>query len=313
MNLLILDFPRADRCDASTWDAMLDAFEAAQRATGAKAAILSSLPESLPESIGARMLKSNIAPMQGITECMEAIRIAADIGTVHARPRASALQNTPGLDAKAAIRMLDEPTGKSALAAFGVNIPEGVVTTIGDAANAADRIGYPVVIKAVSDAIAHKTEAGAVKLNLKDRVAVTYAANSLAHLSDQVLVETMQQNVVAEMIIGITRDPLFGPTLTFGSGGIFVELLQDAATLLLPVTRSDVETAFDKLKLATLINGFRGKPKGDRQAAINAIMAVAAFAEAHRATLVELDVNPVMILEHGAVAVDAMIRITDKG
>ena len=313
MNLLILDFPRADRCDASTWDDMLDAFEAAQRATGAKAAILSSLPESLPESIGARMLKSNIAPMQGITECMEAIRIAADIGTVHARPRAAALQNTPGLDAKAAIRMLDEPTGKSALAAFGVNIPEGVVTTIGDAANAAEGIGYPVVIKAVSDTIAHKTEAGAVKLNLKDRVAVTYAANSLAHLSDQVLVETMQQNVVAEMIIGITRDPLFGPTLTFGSGGIFVELLQDAATLLLPVTRSDVETAFGKLKLATLINGFRGKPKGDRQAAINAIMAVAAFAEAHRATLVELDVNPVMILEHGAVAVDAMIRITDKG
>jgi acetyl-CoA synthetase len=209
--------------------------------------------------------------------------------------------------------MLDEPTGKSALAAFGVNIPEGVVTTIGDAANAADRIGYPVVIKAVSDAIAHKTEAGAVKLNLKDRVAVTYAANSLAHLSDQVLVEAMQQNVIAEMIIGITRDPLFGLTLTFGSGGIFVELLKDAATLLLPVTRSDVETAFDTLKLATLINGFRGKPKGDRQAAIDAIMAVAAFAEAHRATLVELDVNPVMILEHGAVAVDAMIRITDKG
>ena len=71
--------------------------------------------------------------------------------------------------------------------------------------------------------------------------------------------------------------------------------------------------SFDTLKLATLVNGFRGKPKGDRQAAINAIMAVAAFAEAHRATLVELDVNPVMILEHGAVAVDAMIRMIDKG
>ena len=309
MNLLILDFPRADRCDASSWDVTLKAFENAKDATGAKAALVASLPESMPESVGARMIASGIAPMQGIAETMDAIRIAADIGAVRSFKRASPLQRATTLDAHDAV-MLDEPTGKAALKACGLAVPKGEVVTIAEAAHAAERIGYPVVVKAVSDTIAHKTEAGAVKLNLKTRGDVEAAAKAMAHLSDRVLVEAMQSGIVAEMIIGVTRDPLFGPTLTFGSGGILVELLKDAASLLLPTSREDVERAFDQLKLAHLVGGFRGRAKGDRKAAIDAIMAVAAYAERERDRLVELDVNPVLILEQGAVTVDAMIRIS---
>lgn len=312
MNLLILDFPRADRCDASSWDVTLQAFENAKAATGAKAALVSSLPESMPESVGARMIASGIAPMQGLSECMEAIRIAANIGEARARNRAAPLNPARAIDAASA-HMLDEPTGKAALKDFGLTIPKGEVVAITEAAHAAERMGFPVVVKAASDTIAHKTEAGAVKLNLKTRADVEAAAQSMAHLSDRVLVEAMQAGIVAEMIIGVTRDPLFGPTLTFGSGGILVELMKDAASLLLPTSREDVERAFDSLKLAHLVNGFRGRAKGDRKAAIDAIMAVAAYAEHERDTLVELDVNPVLILEQGAVAVDAMIRtIKDK-
>ena len=309
MNLLVLDFPRADRCDASSWDVTLQAFEAAQRATGAKAALVSSLPESMPETVGTRMLASNIAPMQGISECMEAIRIAAEIGDRRAGIRAKPLKKVVPLHNP--VRMLDEPTGKAALSEHGLQVPQGLVVPVTGVGDAADRIGYPVVIKAVSDHIAHKTEAGAVKLNLKTREAAVEAATSMAHLSDQMLVEAMQTSIVAEMIVGITRDPLFGPTLTFGSGGILVELLNDAASLLLPVSRFEVERAFDRLKLSHLVEGFRGRPKGDRSAAIDAIMAVASFAEAHRDTLLELDVNPVLIFETGAAAVDAMIRLAD--
>lgn len=309
MNLLILDFPRGDRCDASSWEATLAAFEAAQKATGAKAALVASLPESLPEAVGQRMIASCIAPMQGISECMEAIRIAADIGARRAAQRAEPLRSTASINEP--IRMLDEPTGKAVLAQHGLTIPQSRVVALDGVMDAANAIGYPVVVKAVSDTIAHKTEAGAVKLNLKTPEAALEAATSMAQLSNQFLVETMQTDIVAEMIVGITRDPLFGPTLTFGSGGILVELLKDAASLLLPVRRAEVEQAFDRLKLAHLVNGFRGKPKGDRKAAIDAIMAVAAFAETHRDTLVELDANPVLILEQGAVAVDAMIRLAD--
>jgi acetyl-CoA synthetase len=309
MNLLVLDFPRADRCDASSWDVTLQAFEAAQRATGAKAALVSSLPESMPETVGTRMLASNIAPMQGISECMEAIRIAAEIGDRRAGIRAKPLKKVVPLHNP--VRMLDEPTGKAALSEHGLQVPQGLVVPVTGVGDAADRIGYPVVIKAVSDHIAHKTEAGAVKLNLKTREAAVEAATSMAHLSDQMLVEAMQTSIVAEMIVGITRDPLFGPTLTFGSGGILVELLNDAASLLLPVSRFEVERAFDRLKLSHLVEGFRGRPKGDRSAAIDAIMAVASFAEAHRDTILELDANPVLIFETGAAAVDAMIRLAD--
>jgi len=311
MNLLILDSPRADRCDASSWEATLRAFEQAQEMTGAKAALVSSLPESMPENIGARMLASGIAPMQGLSDCMEAIRIASEIGAARLSPRAAVVKRAGVIDGSSA-HMLDEPTGKSRLAHYGLTIPKGEVVAIADAAQAAERIGFPVVVKAVSDRIAHKTEAGAVRLNLKTRADVESAAHAMAHLSDHVLVEAMQSSVIAEMIIGVTRDPLFGPTLTFGSGGILVELFKDAASLLLPKSREAVESAFDQLKLAQLINGFRGRAKGDRGAAIDAIMAIAAFAEANHDHLVELDVNPVLILEQGAVAVDAMIRIVKE-
>jgi len=309
MNLLVLDFPRADRCDASSWGVTLQAFEAAQRTTGAKAALVSSLPESMPETVGTRMLASNIAPMQGISECMAAIRIAAEIGALRAGVRAKPLKKS--VQIHKTVRMLDEPTAKAALSEHGLRVPEGRVVPLTGVGDAADSIGYPVVIKAVSDQIAHKTEAGAVKLNLKTREAAIEAAIAMAHLSDQMLVEAMQTGIVAEMIVGVTRDPLFGPTLTFGSGGIFVEILNDAASLLLPVNRAEVERAFDRLKLSHLVGGFRGRPKGDRTAAIDAIMAVASFAEAHRDTLLELDANPILIFETGAVAVDAMIRLAD--
>ncbi|MFM8607351.1 MAG: acetate--CoA ligase family protein [Hyphomicrobiales bacterium] len=308
MNLLILDFPRGDRCDASSWDVTLQAFENAQKATGAKAALVASLPESLPEHVGRRMIASGIAPMQGLSECMEAICIAADIGAVRARKHEAPLKHASSFEVGRAY-MLDEPTGKAALKAFGLTVPKGEVVAIMDAAEAADRIGFPVVVKAVSDTIAHKTEAGAVKLNLKSPSEVEAAAKAMVHLSDRVLVEAMQSGIVAEMIIGVTRDPLFGPTLTFGSGGILVELLKDAASLLLPTSREAVEHAFDKLKLSHLVEGFRGRAKGDRKAAIDAIMAVASYAERERDRLVELDVNPVLVLEQGAVAVDAMIRV----
>lgn len=307
INLLILDFPRGDRCDASSWDVTLQAFENAQKATGAKAALVASMPESLPESVGQRMIASGIAPMQGLSECMEAIRIAADIGAMRAREREAPLKRASSVEVESA-HMLDEPTGKATLKSFGLTVPKGEVVAIIDAAEVAERIGFPVVVKAVSDTIAHKTEAGAVKLNLKTRTEVEAAAKAMTHLSDRVLVEAMQSGIVAEMIIGVTRDPLFGPTLTFGSGGILVELLKDAASLLLPTTREAVEHAFDHLKLAHLVDGFRGRAKGDRKAAIDAIIAVASYAERERDTLVELDVNPVLILEKGAVAVDAMIR-----
>ena len=127
----------------------------------------------------------------------------------------------------------------------------------------------------------------------------------------------MVPGAVAELIVGVKRDPSLGLALVLGSGGVLVELLRDSATLLLPTDRRSVEQALATLKGAPLLAGFRGRPKGDVEALVDAVMTVAEFAEAHRESLIELDVNPLLVLPEGegpnggAVAVDALIRMSD--
>ncbi len=121
------------------------------------------------------------------------------------------------------------------------------------------------------------------------------------------LMEPMQTTPLAELIVGVKRDPLFGLVLVIGAGGIFVELLKDARTLLVPATRDEVEAALRSLQIFPLLDRFRGRPKANLDAVIDAIMAVADYAGAHIDTLSELDVNPLMVTETGAIAVDALI------
>jgi succinyl-CoA synthetase beta subunit len=123
----------------------------------------------------------------------------------------------------------------------------------------------------------------------------------------KVLVERMVGDVVAELIVGIQRDPQFGLALVVGAGGILVELVEDAAMLLLPTSAEEVEAAIRRLKIFKLLQGYRGKPAADIPALVKSVMAIAAFAEANRANLLELDVNPLMVRADGAVAVDALV------
>jgi acetyl-CoA synthetase len=328
-HLLVLDFPRADRCAGASWQTTLDAFVAAQQQTGAAAVVLTSLPEGLPDEVGQVLLAQGIAPMQGTADGMLAIAHAARIGAaqtgwLHLLPVAgtAAPVLTDNADAGSAPTtahtahaaegcMLNEVTAKQALHAFGLPIPEGFCVPAHEAAEAAQRLGYPVVVKAVSDTLTHKTEAGGVKLNLKNAAEVQAAVAGMAQLSDLFLVEQMASDVVAELIVGISRDAQFGLALTLGAGGILVELLQDTATLLLPVSRSDVHTALRGLKTWPLLNGYRGKAVGDVDALVDAVSAIAAYAQAHADRLLELDVNPILVLPlgRGVVAVDALIHL----
>ena len=162
----------------------------------------------------------------------------------------------------------------------------------------------------------HKTDLGAVAVNLADAEAVKQAvAAIMANCASQdlvvesFLVERMIESSVAEVIVGVKRDVQFGPALVIGSGGILVELIADGQSLLLPVTRDDVGKAIHSLAVSKLINGYRGSVQGDTDALIDAVMSVAAYAEEHWSTLLELDVNPLLVLPagKGAVAADALI------
>ena len=210
--------------------------------------------------------------------------------------------------------MLDEAASKYALASFGLPIPRGAVLSAQDAPAYADHLGYPVVVKAVSASLAHKTEAGGVALNLQNAQAVSVAVAAMAGLSDRFLVEQMASGVVAEFIVGVHRDPQFGLALTLGAGGVFVELLKDVATLLLPISRAEVSAALASLKTWPLVTGYRGRPAGDVDALLDAVMAVVAYAQANADRLLELDVNPLLVLPkgQGVLAVDALIRMSGE-
>ena len=184
----------------------------------------------------------------------------------------------------------------------------GVAAPSSDEAVAiADHLGYPVALKALG--IAHKSERNAVRLNLRDADAVRSAANDLAGLGSGLYVERMVTGAVAELIVGITDDPQFGPVMTLGTGGVLVELLQDTVTMLLPSSREDTGAALRALRMFPLLNGYRGKPQADLEAALDAIMGIAAFAMNNAGRITELDINPLLVCGtgHGVWIADALM------
>ena len=137
------------------------------------------------------------------------------------------------------------------------------------------------------------------------------AVTEMSDISESYLIEKMVEKVVAELIVGVARDAQFGPYLLVGGGGILVEIMKDSVPLLLPTTREQVLQALEQLKCAPLLNGFRGAPRADLDAAAGVILAVAAMVESDPSSIIELDINPLMLLAEGqgVVAADALISL----
>lgn len=309
MTLLVLDFPNNDGADLTDWNMTFDVFAAAANARNANAAVLATVPECLSEDAAHELARRGVAPMAGVDDALTATAAAAMIGAKSKQKRPAPLK--PAAAPANQADTLDEWRAKQLLAEYGLSVPSGDVTTPSKAASVARDIGFPVALKAVGADIAHKTEIGAVKLNLSSQREVREAAKVLAAHSPELLVERMAQNGVAELIIGIARDAQFGPHLVIGAGGVLVEVMKDARTLLLPTTRRDIREAILSLKAAPLLTGFRGRSPADITAAVDAAWAVAKFARKHWTTVQELDINPLIVLEKGkgAVAADALIRL----
>ncbi len=313
VGMLILDVPTHPHMNPAAWYKTARAFTAAAKANAARAVIVSSLPESMPLDLAAQLSANNITPMMGLDDALTAFEAAAMIGSstkIH-HPRQTGdfvLEQTKLQNETLVLHFagMTEYEGKQLLSKFGLNIPEGKVCAPSDAAKIATELGYPVALKISSASILHKTEIGGVALNLKTAVEVEASATHMAKLGHELLVEKMVQGAVAELIIGVTRDPQFGLALVIGAGGIFTELLKDSVTLLLPCTQDEILRALKSLRVWKLIEGFRGK-SGDQRATLEAIKSVCQFAEAYKDQLIDLDINPLFVLPKGAVAADALI------
>ena len=344
-NLLLLDFPRGDRCVDDDWWASVRAFGRAMDTTGGKGAVMATMAENLPEATAVKLIEYGIVPLLGVRNALTAMACAASIGAAWKAPLPEPLIHNRCTTTNPVV--LDEAEAKARLAAVGVEIPYGEVVHSADKAVAvAKSIDGPVALKALG--IPHKTDRGALRLNLREPGEIHTAAAGLleqlaapAAASDapptgaepaspatgveptspvvgaepaapgRLLVERFVTDTVAELIVGLHRDPQLGLLLSLGSGGVLVELVADRITLLLPATEAEVRDALSTLKCAPILDGFRGGEPADVDAAVAAVLAIAKFGAAHADRLEELDVNPLAVCRRGrgAVALDALIRM----
>ena len=215
--------------------------------------------------------------------------------------------------------LLNEVEAKSLLKDAGVSVANTTLATSAAEAQAqAEAAGYPVVLKIVSPDIAHKSDVGGVKLNLKDKAAVAAAydeivANSKKAVANARIAGVAVQHMApqgTEVIVGMTTDPQFGPVLMFGLGGIMVEVLKDVSFRLVPLADKDADQMIGEIKGRPVLEGVRGQPASDIKALKQTILKVSEFVEKHPEVR-ELDLNPVFAYPDGAMAVDARIVISE--
>jgi acetyl-CoA synthetase len=307
----MLDCPPENKADPSSYHAVIDEFIAAAQGSASRAALVASLPETISAQIRRRCFDGGVVPLQGQREALEALALAGAIGIAWRTEPNLELHLPPRRAAAHEGYALTEAQGKLALAAHGVRIPTGRVVPAAEVADAAATLGFPVAIKAVGAHLEHKSDVGGVVLNVRSRAEAAAAGERLGLLSDSLLVEEMTTDGVAEVLVGVIVDPQFGQVLVLGAGGVLTELESDSVSLLPPWTRESIDAALSRLKAAKLLAGYRGKPRADVAALVDCILGVACYAAANLTSLVEIDVNPVIVRPAGlgAVAVDALIRL----
>jgi acetate---CoA ligase (ADP-forming) len=213
---------------------------------------------------------------------------------------------------------INEFDAKRLLAEHGIAVAkETLVASSVEAVEAARAIGFPVVLKAVSDDIPHKSEYGLVLIDLRDEAAVAAAWRSLHERLAKVpdapkLAGVLVQQMIAggiEVFAGVSRDPDFGHTLAFGIGGLAIEIMRDFALRLLPLRAGDAEAMIAETNAAKLLRGIRGGPPADIESLARALYALADLAYADRAFIAEIDLNPIKVMPQGqgCVVVDALI------
>ncbi len=240
-----------------------------------------------------------------------------------AAPPAPPDPTSPAIRARAAAliaaapgQVLTEREAKAALALYGVEVTGEILAhSAEEAVAAATTLGFPVVLKVESPDLPHKTEAGVIRLNLGDAEAVRAAYLEVMARADSVVPKPRLNGVLVqrmippgvELVIGARIDPLFGPLVVVGLGGVLVEVLKDTVLAPAPVSAAEAAAMLDRLRGARLLDGFRGAPAVDRARLAETIAAVSRFAADHREAIAELDVNPLIGTGKSVVAVDALI------
>lgn len=295
--LLVVDFPTQDNDDSAWWVAV-DAMVAAHRATGRPVVVTSVLPENLPARVCDALADRGVPAIGDVDTALAALR-SATRSPGRPTPHVRVPAHTVG-----AVRRRESSLARAALISGGVGVPPGRFCAHGDIEAVAAEVGYPVTLKATG--FDHRTEVGGVAIDLRGAPELCRAAGVMAAVSDRFLVERYVPGAVAELLVGVRREVSLGYSVTIGGGGTLVDLLDDVITLLAPIRDDEVTRALAGLRVGRVIAGHRSGRVGDVAAAVDAICRIVAVAMADPA-IVELEINPLLVLEDGVRAVDVLV------
>ena len=212
-------------------------------------------------------------------------------------------------------RNLTEAEAYELLSKYGIPVPKySVVSSEEEALKIAKRLEFPLVMKIVSPDIMHKTDIGGIKMNIINSPQVKESYKNIfcnvrknkpeARINGMLLYKQAPKGV--EVIVGMIRDPQFGPTVMFGLGGIFIEILKDVTFRVCPVKRADIEEMLTEIQGIKMLQGYRGQPRCDVNAIIDIILQISRLALDY-SVITEIDLNPIIVYEKGAIVVDAKI------
>ncbi|TSD83606.1 acetate--CoA ligase family protein [Mycobacterium sp. KBS0706] len=290
----------------------LEVAHQARAASGKPVVIVSNHQGSGSDPAAVASTRAGVPVLDGVPAFLRACRIAFDRRDAAARPPMHPPRASEAAVQRWRARLADghpltEAEALRLLADFGLAVtPCAMARDESEAVEAAMRIGFPVALKTAG--AAHKTDVDGVRLGLADPVALRQAHRDLAvRLGPQVMVARMVRDKGVEMMLGLQRDPDFGPVVLVGFGGIHAEILKDVAFALPPFDAAEARRLVDRLRLRPLLDGVRGAPAADIEALAEAAARFSALAAALGDRVEAIDVNPVLVLPHGAVAVDARV------
>lgn len=299
VTMLVLDAPNAPGLDPSSWAAAAEAFADAADNTGKRGVVVATIPECLSEDLRALISLRGLAPLQGLRESFIALDRCAWLGINSPLPPPDEVLTA------ASTKLVDEAKAKELLSRFGIRVPVGVQCMRVEAEEVAEELGFPVTLKGLN--IAHKSEANAVHVGIKDAEELAWAVEQLPAGVERVLIEETITDTVVEVLVSIRRATPIGWMIVVGAGGVQTEILRDTATLLAPATRDEIFLALRSLRISPLFFGYRGKPGINMNSLLDLIMRLQEVTVG--SNVVEIELNPVLATPFDAIAVDALLTV----